>query len=122
VKAWEVRGLPWSVARAVLAQATGHRKLNREHLRDLDDDRCPFCSLTVAKMGHRKRSMGRQLSRLLKTVGAASGVAPGLVAVSAVVVMTGGPPASSNFTREALIWWVDSASLGDIWRLGFGWK
>jgi hypothetical protein len=44
--------------------------------------------------------MGRQLGRFLKTMGAASGVVPAMVA------STGGPPSSGGSTREALIRWV----------------
>jgi hypothetical protein len=58
------------------ARATRHPKLNREHLHDLDDDRFLFCSLTVAKMGHKMPSMVRRLSRWLTTVKAFFGKAP----------------------------------------------
>jgi hypothetical protein len=107
------------VARAALAQATGHHKLNQEHLRDLDNDMYPFFSLMVAETGHRKWLMGRRLSRFLKMAGAAYSVAPAPMAVPAVVVTMGGCPPSSNLTREALIRWVDSVSSGGLWRLGF---
>jgi hypothetical protein len=110
------------VARAALARAMWHHKLNREHLHDLDDDRYPFCSLTVAEIGHRKRLTGRQLGRFLKMVGVASSVALSPAAVPVVVVTTGGPPPSYNLTREALIQRVDGTSSGGIWRLWFGWQ
>jgi hypothetical protein len=109
---------PWLVARAALARAVGYRKLNREHLHDLDDDRYPFFSLMMVEMGHRKRSMGRRLGRLLKMVGAASGV----VSASVVVVTMGGPPPGSNLTREALIQRVDGVSSGNLRQLGFEWQ
>jgi hypothetical protein len=54
------------------AQATGHPKLNREHVHDLDDDRFLFCSLTVAKTGHMMRSTVRRLGRWLTMVKAFS--------------------------------------------------
>jgi hypothetical protein len=58
-----------------LARATEHPKLNREHLRDPDNNRYPICSLTAMKMGHRKQSTGRQLSQRLAMVKAFSGEA-----------------------------------------------
>jgi hypothetical protein len=60
--------VPWPTARAALARAMEHLKLNRELLRDLDDDRYQICSLTTTKTGHRKRSMGRRLGQRLVTV------------------------------------------------------
>jgi hypothetical protein len=57
-----------------------------------------------------KRAMRRRLSRCLKLVRAESGAALALVAVLAAVVMTGGPPPSSNLAQEASTQWVDSAS------------
>jgi hypothetical protein len=45
------------------------------------------------------------------TVGSGEALAPRMAL--AVVVMTGGPPPSSSSAREALVWWVDGASLGD---------
>jgi hypothetical protein len=86
----------------------GHLKLIREHLRDLDDGRCPFCSLTAVEMDHEKLAMGRQLGRFMETAGVAPGVAPAVAAVAT----TGGSPPSSSLTREALIQRVDDESLG----------
>jgi hypothetical protein len=45
--------------------------------------------------------MGRQLGQFLKTMGAASGVVPAMVASTG-----GGPPSSGGSTRETLIRWV----------------
>jgi hypothetical protein len=62
--------------------------------------------------------MGRQLSQFLKTMGAASGVAPAPVTVPA---MTGG-----SFQRRLNSGGLDSTGqhrkLGQLWRLGFGWQ
>jgi hypothetical protein len=67
---------PWLAARAALTRATEPLKLNREHLRDPDDDMYPICSLTMAEMGHRKRLMGRRLDQRLVTVKAFFDEAP----------------------------------------------
>jgi hypothetical protein len=56
--------------------------------------------------------MGRRLHRFLKTMGAASGVAPAPATVPTMVVSRGGPPSSGRLTSEALIRWGDSASSG----------
>jgi hypothetical protein len=62
--------------------------------------------------------MGRQLSQFLKTMGAASGVAPASVTVPA---MTGG-----SFQWRLNSGGLDSTGqqrkLGQLWQLGFGWQ
>jgi hypothetical protein len=54
----------------------GHLKINREHLRVLGDGWDPFCPLTAAETGHRKRSMGMRLGQFMKAAGAASIASP----------------------------------------------
>jgi hypothetical protein len=97
---------------SALVHAIGHRFLIRKLLHDLDDMRRSFCPLIAVETDHGKLAMGRQLSWFLKTVGAASGVASALTMILAAVVTMGSPPPSSSLTREALIRWVDGASLG----------
>jgi hypothetical protein len=58
------------------ARATGHPKLNREHLHDLDGDKFLFCSLTTTKMGDRMRSTVRRLGWRLTIGKAFSSKAP----------------------------------------------
>jgi hypothetical protein len=62
--------------------------------------------------GRGRRSTGRQLGWFLKTIGAASGIAPAPMTVLAMVVMMRGPPSSGGLAREVLIWRGDNASLG----------
>jgi hypothetical protein len=57
--------------------------------------------------GRGRRSTGRQLGRFLKTMGAASDVAP---APRMVASTGGGAPSSSGLTQEVLIQQEDSAS------------
>jgi hypothetical protein len=73
---------------------------------DIDDDRYPFCSLTVVDLDHGNLAMGRWLSWFVETAGAAPDVASAL----AVVAMMGGPPPSSSLTQEAMIQWVNNVS------------
>jgi hypothetical protein len=87
-----------------------HLMLIRGHLHVLGDGRDQFCLLTTVETGHGRRSTGRQLGRFLKTMGAASGVAPAPAIVSVTVALTGSPPSSSGLTWEVLIQWGDSAS------------
>jgi hypothetical protein len=54
----ELWGPPWPAARAALARATGHHKLNREHLHVLGNERDPFCPLATAETGHGMRLTG----------------------------------------------------------------
>jgi hypothetical protein len=64
--------------------------------------------------------MGRQLGRFLKTMGAASGVAPTPAILLAMVASMEGPPSSGGLTWEVLIRWGDSASSGGYGGLGWG--
>jgi hypothetical protein len=112
----EPRGPPWPVARAALSQAMRHHLLIRGHLRVLGDERDPICPLTVVETSHRKRAMGRRLSRCLVTVRVVSGKALTPTVVPGAVVTMCVPPPSSSLTREALTCWVDGVSLGS-----YGW-
>jgi hypothetical protein len=62
----------------------------------------------MVETDHGRLATGRQLGRCLVTVREVSGEA----SVPATVLMMGSPPPSSSLTEEALIWRVDSASLG----------
>jgi hypothetical protein len=66
---------PWLVARVALSHSIGHHCLICELLRNLDDERYPFCSLTAVEKDHRKRATGRQLGQCLATVRVVSGEA-----------------------------------------------
>jgi hypothetical protein len=90
----------------------GHHLLDREHLRILGDGRNLLCPLTAVETNHGKWATGWWLDRLLKTVTTTSGAAPILVMAYVAVVMLGGPPPGSNFTREVLVWQVNGASSG----------
>jgi hypothetical protein len=72
-------------------------------LRDLDSKGSPFCSPTAVVTW-----FGRQLA-MVKVL---SGEAPTPRMALTTAVTTGGPPPSSSLAREALVWWVDDASLG----------
>jgi hypothetical protein len=115
-------GPPWPAARAALAWATWHLKLNWEHQHVLGNGRDPFFPLIAVETGCGMWSMRRWLDRFLKMVGAASGVALASAAVLAAVVTMGGPPPSSSLTREALIQRVNSVTSGGLWWLGFEWQ
>jgi hypothetical protein len=108
-KTEESLGPPWLATRAALALAMGCLTLIRGHLHIPGDGRDQFCPLTAVETGRGRRSTGRQLSRFLKTMGAASGVALAPVMVSSM----GGPPSSGGLTRKVLIQRGDSASSGD---------
>jgi hypothetical protein len=65
------------------------------------------------EMDHEKQVMGRQLDRCLVMVMAVSGEASVPTKVPMMVLTMGSPPPSSGLTQEALIRWVNGASLGD---------
>jgi hypothetical protein len=98
--------VPWPAARAALARATEHLKLNRERLCDPYDDRYPICSLIVAEMGHKKWSMGRWLGRRLATVKAFYGEA---LASKSCPTSSSGPPLAPR-----LVQWLQSAKPNSI--------
>jgi hypothetical protein len=90
---------PWPVARLALSRAIVHPWLIRELLRDLDDERYPFCSLTAVETDHGKWAMGRCLGRCLAMVRVVSNEA---LAPAAVVAMGDTPP-TNDLARKGLV-------------------
>jgi hypothetical protein len=119
---WDQDKLPCRRLGRALVHAIGHCFLIRKLLHDLDDKGRSFCPLIAVETDHGKLAMGRQLGWFLKTVGAATSVASALTMVPTAVVMMGSPPLGSNLTREALIRWVNDASLGGNGGSGLGWQ
>jgi hypothetical protein len=72
-----------------------HQTLNSFFLRDLCEERNPFCILTIVETDHGKLAMGRRLDSSATAVAATLGMA--LV----VAVVAGAPPHSSKLAREA---------------------
>jgi hypothetical protein len=99
------------VTRVALSLAMGRLTLIRGRLHILDDWRDQFCPPTTVETGRGRQSMGRQLGRFLKTMGAAFGVAPALVMVPVTVASTRG---GGSFKRG------DSASSGGYGGLAWG--
>jgi hypothetical protein len=89
-----------------LARATRHQFLTRKLLHDLDDERQPFCSLTVVKIDHGKPTTGMWLKSLVMTTMATFGSASAPEMAQVVAVMVGGPPPSGGSSREASTRWV----------------
>jgi hypothetical protein len=84
----------------VLARATRHLKLNREHLHILGDGRDPFCPLIDAKIGHGMQSTGRRLGRFLMTLGADFDGAPTMGTAPTSVVVVQAPPSGDGLALE----------------------
>jgi hypothetical protein len=74
-----------------------HQKLNGFFLRDLDDERIPFCSVMAARTDHERLVTWRRLGRSSTTTRVASSGAP---------VATQTPP-SGGSDRDAPVWRVD---------------
>jgi hypothetical protein len=86
-----------------------HHWLNRKLLRDLDDERHPFCLLTAVETDHGKLAMERWLGRCLPTLRAVSGETP----APAAAVTTGDPPPSNDSAWERSVPRVIDTTLGD---------
>jgi hypothetical protein len=91
-----------------LSLATGCLTLIRGHLHVLGDGRGQFCPLTVVETGRGRRLTRRQLGRFLKTMRAASDVAPASATVPTMVASTGGGGGGS-FKRQLDSGGLDSA-------------
>jgi hypothetical protein len=89
-----------------LSLATGRLTLIRGHLHVLGDGRGQFCPLTVVETGRGRRLTRRQLGRFLKTMRAASDVAPASATVPTMVASTGG---GGSFKRQLDSRGLDSA-------------
>jgi hypothetical protein len=100
------------MARPALPRPIGPHLTNCQLLRDLDDERNSFCSLTVAETDEGKLATQRRLGRSSTTVGASSGGAPALESAIAAVERLGQPPSGLGSARQASSW---HGAGGSVW-------
>jgi hypothetical protein len=106
----ERRG-PHGRRHVALARYLGHQNLLRLFLRGLGNEVKLFCSPSAMETVNGEWATTVQFGRRLVTMKAASGKTSALGMALEVAVTTGGPPPSNNLTQEALVRWVDDASL-----------
>jgi hypothetical protein len=96
-----------------------HHLLNRNLLHDLDDERHPFCSLTMMETDHGKLAMRRRRESSTIVAGETSDSALALGTTLVAVLMAEGPPPRGGLAWEGLVQRVNSVAVKGRWWLGF---
>jgi hypothetical protein len=95
------RAAPWLTTRRARTRSILHQTLNGFFLRDLGEERIPFCILTTVKTDHGKLVTGRRLGSSATATATTSGSASAPGMAPAVAVVAGTPPPSNELAREA---------------------
>jgi hypothetical protein len=92
------------MARPAPPRPIGPHLTNCRLLRDLDNERNSFCSLTVAETDGGKLATQRRLGRSSTVVGASSGGAPALESAPAAAERLRQPPSGLGSAQQASNW------------------